>query len=172
MKEALFELVKRDGRREAYDPAKLARSLLQAGVAPYMLAGIMDAVDPRPGMDTNSRYASVRRLIVSGSEQAGHGWICLHPESSYRLGLRPNDTIWLSNEGTPAPFSVECLEDVGRGQAWLNPREMAAMEVRDGTKMAASSVYHQKSASPKEPQGISRATATMGWALNATAGHG
>ena len=160
-REALFNLVKRDGRREKYDRGKLARSLMRAGVAPDMLSEALDRIVPEPDLDTGSlrarvefelerqqpgaarRYATTRSLTVRGSEQAGYGWACLSPETVGRLGLRPGDAVWLSHEGTPAPFSIECHDGVERGQAWLNPREMAAMEVRDGTKLAASSVYYE-----------------------------
>ena len=135
----MFDIVKRDGRREEYDRTKLARSLTRAGVAPYMLAGILDIITPNPGQDTRSlradveselerwqpsaarRYAFTRSLAAHGSEQAGYGWVCLNPETASRLGLRPGDTVWLSHDGTPAPFSIEGLEDVERGHAWLNP---------------------------------------------------
>jgi len=180
--EVLFQLVKRDGRREEYNPAKLARSIAHAGVAPYMLAGILDAVDPRPGMDTDSlrrrveselelrqpraakRYATTRTLTARGSPQAGYGWACINPEDFTRLNLRPGDTVWLSHGGSAAPFSVQNLEDVERGHVWLNRREMAAMGLSDGTKPAASVVYQETSlfdplggeADPAPPAGLSR----------------
>ena len=161
MKELSPELVKRDGRREEYDRAKLARSLMRAGVAPNTLAGALDRIVPEPNLDTGSlrarieselellqpsaarRYATTRTLTARGSEQAGYGWACLNPETVSRLGLRPGDAVWLGHEGAPAPFSIECHEGVERGQAWLNPGEMAAMGVRDGVKLAASSVYYE-----------------------------
>lgn len=81
-------------------------------------------------------------LTARKSEQAGYGWVCMNPETVSRLGLRPGDTVWLSYEGTEAPFSIESLEEVQRGHVWLNPREMAAMGVSAGTSLAASSVCH------------------------------
>jgi hypothetical protein len=188
MKDMVFDLVKRDGRREEYNRSKLARSLVQAGVAPYLLAGILDSVAPNPDQDTGSlrerveselalrqpsaahRYATTRSLVVRASEQSGYGWVCLHPETVSRLGLRPGDAVWLSHEGTPAPFSIEIHEDVERGHAWLNPREMAAMGVRDGMKLAASSIYPETSAPLEEPRVIGRAAATTARSLNGTAG--
>ena len=185
----MFELLKRDGQREEYDRAKLARSLMRAGVAPYMIAGILDAVAPIPDQDTGSlranveaeleswhpnaarRYATTRCLVVSASEQAGYGWVCLNPETVNRLGLKPGDTVWLGHEGTPASFSIESHEGVERGQAWINPREMAAMGVREGTKLAASSIYHETSLPHKEPQVISHAATTTTLSLNGMAGH-
>ena len=185
----MFELVKRDGRREEYDRAKLARSLVRAGVAPYMLAGILDTVAPNPGQNTGSlradveselrcwhptaarRYGTTRSLTVRGSEQAGVGWVCVNPETVSLLGLRPGDTVWLSDKEAPAPFSIESLEEVERGYAWLNPREMAAMGVGGGAKLAASSIYHETSVPHKEPQVISRAAATTVWSLSGMAGH-
>jgi hypothetical protein len=185
----MFDLLKRDGRREEYDRAKLARSLARAGVAPYMLAGILDAVTPIPDQDTGSlranveaeleswhpnaarRYATTRSLIVRASEQAGYGWVCLNPETVSRLGLRPGDTVWLGHEGTPASFSIESHEGVERGQAWLNPREMAAMGVREGAKLAASSIYHETSEPLEKHPVTSRAAATTAWSLNGMAGH-
>ena len=174
----MHKLVKRDGRREEYEGAKLARSLTRAGVAPYMLTGILDAVDPTPGMDTGTlrarveselalrqpgaarRYACTRSLAVRGSELAGYGWVCLNPETVSRLGLRPGDTAWLSHDGTSAPFSVESFEDVERGCAWLNPRELAAMGVRAGTRLAASSLCDAASPASVEPQDSDRGYVT------------
>jgi hypothetical protein len=188
MKETPFELVKRDGRREEYDRTKLARSLVRAGVAPDMIAGILDSVAPNPDQDTGSlranvdaelecwhpnaarRYATTRSLTARGSEQAGYGWVCVNPETVSRLGLTPGDTVWLSDSGTPAPFSVESHEDVEQGQVWLNPREMAAMDVREGMKLAASSIYLETAVPPEEPQAIGRAAATTAWSLNGMAG--
>ncbi len=170
--------MKRDGRREKYDSAKLARSLARAGVAPYMLAGILDLVGPGPEANTDSlrarvesalalrqpsaarRYASTRSLTTRGSEHAGFGWICMNPETMSRLNVRPGDTVWLSYDGATAPFSVESLADVERGHAWLNGREMAAMGVRAGTRLAASSVYQGASPSPEEYLDRGRAYAT------------
>ena len=185
----MFDLLKRDGRHEEYDRAKLARSLVRAGVAPYMLAGILDAVTPIPDQDTDSlranieaelecwhpkaalRYATTRGLIIRASEQAGYGWVCLNPATVGRLGLRPGDAVWLGNEGTPASFSIESHEGVERGQAWLNPRELAAMGVREGAKLAASSIYHETTVPPEERQAIGRAAVTTAWSLNGAAGH-
>ena len=187
--ESPLELVKRDGRREEYDRAKLARSLARAGVAPYMIAGILDAVTPIPDQDTGSlradveaelecwhpnaarRYATTRGLTVHGSERAGHGWVCMNPETVSRLGLRSGDTVWLNDNGAPAPFSVESHEDIERGQAWLNPREMAAMGVRDGAKLPASSICHETSVPLEERQVIGRAAETKAWPLNGMTGY-
>ena len=172
------EIVKRDGRRENYDCAKLARSLARAGVAPHMLAGILDRVVPNQAQDTGSlrarvesvlalrqpsaarRYTSTCSLTARGSEQAGYGWICMNPETVSRLNVRPGDTVWLSYDGATAPFSIESLADVERGHAWLNSREMAAMGVRSGTRLAASSVYQVASPSPEEYLDYGRAYAT------------
>ena len=41
-------------------------------------------------------------LMARGTEQAGFGWVCLNPETVNRLGLRPGDTVWLSDNGTPS----------------------------------------------------------------------
>ena len=185
----MFRIVKRDGRREEYNKAKLARSLTRAGVAPYMLAGILDSVAPNPDQDTSSlradveselerwqpsaakRYATTRTLTAlgRGSEQAGYGWVCLNPEDVSRLGLRSGDMVWLSTDGTGAPYSIDSLEDVGRGQAWLNHREMAAMGLSDGTKLAASGVYQETLTLRDEHQVSGRAGATAG-SLDRTAG--
>ena len=184
----MFELLKRDGRREEYDRAKLARSLMRAGVAPYMVAGITDCVAPNPYQDTGSlranveaglacwhpnaarRYATTRSLIARASELSGYGWVCMHPETVSRLGLRTGDAVWLGYEGPSASFSIESLEAVERGEAWLNPREMATMEVRERMKLAASSIYHETAAPPEGPQAIGRAAATPAWSLNGMAG--
>jgi hypothetical protein len=182
-----FELMKRDGHREEFDRAKLARSLIRAGVGPQTLTRTLDRVEP--GMDQHTgllrlriivelalshpgaarRYASTRGLIARGSEHAGYGWACMNPETVSRLGLRPGDTVWLSDEGTPAPFSIESREDTECGQAWLNPREMAAMEVRNGTKLAASGVYRGTSPLPEESRVYGRIGVTA-TALDGTAG--
>ena len=172
------EIVKRDGRREMYDGAKLARSLTRAGVAQHMLAGILDHVAPTQDQDTGSlrtrvesvlalrqpsaarRYASTCSLTARGSEQTGYGWICMNPETVSRLGLRPGDTVWLSYDGATAPFSIESLADVECGHAWLNSREMAAMGVRAETRIAASSIYQVASPSPEEYLDYGRAYAT------------
>ncbi|MBN2466066.1 hypothetical protein JXD38_10650 [candidate division WOR-3 bacterium] len=164
MEKVVFELVKRDGRREAYHPQKLVRSLLRAGLAPRMLVETVAKIRPWPGLDTDSlrtlveyalslrqpsaahRYATTRSLVARSSEQSASGWACMNPETVRRLGLRHGDAVWLCQEQTPAPFSIDSRADVERGQAWLNPREMAAMEIRDGTKLAASSVFHDGSA--------------------------
>jgi hypothetical protein len=185
----MFDLLKRDGRHEEYDRTKLTRSLVRAGVAPYMLAGILDSVAPIPDQDTGSlradveaeleswhpnaarRYATTRCLIVRASEQSGYGWVCLNPETARRLGLKSGDAVWLGHDGTPASFSVESHDGVERGQAWLNPREMAAMGVREGTKLAASSIYHETSVPLEERQVTSRAAATTALSLSGMAGH-
>jgi hypothetical protein len=174
----MFELVKRNGRREEYDCAKLARSLTRAGVVPYMLAEVLDRVVSNPDRDTGTlrarvesvlalrqptaarRYASTRSLTALGSEQAGYGWVCMNSETVSRLSLRPGDTIWLSHEGAAAPFSIESLSDVERGHAWLNTREMAAMGVRAGTRLAASSIYQVQSSSPEESPEFDRVCVT------------
>jgi hypothetical protein len=168
----MSDIVKRDGRREKYDCAKLARSLTRAGVAPDKLAGTLALIAPGQDLDTGSlrahveselalrqpsaarRYAITRRLVARASGQSGSGWVCMNQETVGQLGLRPGDTVWLSLDGTPAPFSVESLDEVERGQAWLNPREMAAMGVSNGTKLAASTVYHEAWSLPEEPAGF------------------
>jgi len=152
------EIGKRDGRREAYDSAKLARSLARAGVVPHMLSAILDRVGPGPHLDTAvlrarvesvlslkqpnaaRRYASTCSLTARGAEQAGYGWVCMNPETVSRLGLRSGDTVWLSHDEATAPFSIEPIADVERGQVWLNIREMAAMGVSAGTRVAASRI--------------------------------
>jgi len=169
MDKVVFELVKRDGRREAYQPQKLVRSLLQAGLAPRMLVETVAKVLPWPGIDTDSlrtwveyelslrqpsaahRYATTRSLVARSSDQSGFGWACINPETVCRLGLRHGDAVWLWQEQTPAPFSIDSRTDVDRGQAWLNPREMAAMGIRDGSRLEASSVFHDRSAPTEDP---------------------
>jgi len=169
MEKVVFELVKRDGRREAYRPQKLVRSLLRAGLAPRMLVETVAKIRPWPGLDTDSlrarvehelslrqpgaayRYATTRSLVARSSELSGFGWACVNPETVCRLGLRHGDAVWLCQEQTPAPFSIDSRADVERRQVWLNPREMAAMAVRDGTRLAASSVFHDRSATTEDP---------------------
>jgi len=169
MEKAVLELVKRDGRREVYRPQKLVRSLLRAGLAPRMLVETVANLRPRPGLDTDSlrtlveyelwlrqpsaahRYATTRSLVARSSEQSGFGWACMNTETVRGLGLRQGDAVWLCQEQTPAPFSIDSRADVERGQIWLNPREMAAMGIRDGTKVAASSVFDDRSAPTEDP---------------------
>ena len=99
-----------------------------------------------PGIDSAAtRTGSICSLTVRGSEQAGFGWVCMHPETVRRLGLRPGDAVWLGHEGASASFSIESHPHVEREQAWLNPREMAAMGVGNGAKLVASSIYHETS---------------------------
>ncbi len=174
----MFELVKRDGSREEYDCAKLAQSLTRAGVAPHMLAGILDRVAPNRDLDTISlralveselalrqpsaarRYAFTCSLAARGSERAGYGWVCASPETVNRLNLRPGDTVWLNYDGVAAPFSIESLAHVERGQAWLNSREMTAMGIHPGTRLAASSVYQVISSSSEESEDSGRTCVT------------
>jgi hypothetical protein len=157
----MFELVKRDGRRQQYDRAKLVRSLMRAGARLDMIARALALIEPWPGLNTTvlrsrveaelerrqpnaaRRYATTRSFVVHPSEQAGYGWVCMNPEAASRLGLRSGDTVWLCDGGTQAPFSIDSCENVAPGQAWLNPREMAAMEAGEGIKLAASSAYHE-----------------------------
>jgi hypothetical protein len=104
-----------------------------------------------PGVEVAAtKRASICSLTVRGSEQAGFGWVCMNPVTVSRLGLKPGDSVWLNDEGTPAPFSIESREDVKCGEAWLNAREMAAMEVRDGAKLTASGADHGPSLLPEE----------------------
>jgi hypothetical protein len=84
----------------------------------------------------------------------------MKPETVSRLNLRPGDTVWFSYEGTTAPFSVESLADVERGHAWLNSREMAAMGVRAGARLAASGIYQAASPSLEQLLDSDRAYAT------------
>jgi hypothetical protein len=124
----------------------------------------------KPGVEFAApRVASTCRLTVRGSGQAGFGWVCMNPETVGRLGLKPGDSVWLNDEGTPVPFSIESREEVKYGEAWLNPREMAAMEVRDGAKLAASVVYPGVSPLPDEPDAYSR-IGVMAGPLDGTAG--
>lgn len=173
-----MEIAKRDGRREAYDSAKLARSLARAGVALHMLPAILDRVGPGPHLDTAAlrarvesvlslkqpsaarRYASTCSLTARGAEQAGYGWVCMNSETVSRLGLKSGDTVWLSHEEATAPFSIESLADVERGQAWLNAREMAAMGVSAGTRVAASRICRVTWPSFEESADPDRACAT------------
>lgn len=168
-REVVFDLIKRDGRREVYDRRKLARSLLRAGLVPHMLVGTIARVRPCPGIDTDSlrgrieyelslrqpsaahRYANTRGLVARSSELSGFGWACLNPETVRRLGLRHGDAVWLWQKQTPAPFSIDSRADVAYGQAWLNPREMAAMETGEGTKLSASSEFYDRSARTEGP---------------------
>jgi formylmethanofuran dehydrogenase subunit D len=100
----------------------------------------------KPATTGSVEIAKVARSVVlaaRGSKLAGYGWVCLNPEMLDRLDIQSGDTVWLANDGTPAPFSIESHEDVEHGQAWLNPREMAAMGVRDGEKLTAAGAYNE-----------------------------
>jgi hypothetical protein len=178
MDNGMAGIVKRDGRREEYDRVKIARSLARAGVAPHMLDGIMEHLGPDPDPDTGSlrariesvlalrepgaarRYASTCSLTALESEQAGYGWVCMNPDTVSRLSVRPGDMVWLSHDGATAPFSIESMAEVERGQARLNRREMAAMGVRTGTRLTASMVYQVTSHPPEEPSDHGRSGAT------------
>jgi formylmethanofuran dehydrogenase subunit D len=131
----------RDGQQEEFDREKLTR---------------VEFAPPLGQPTTACRCATTRNLIARASEQSGYGWVCLNPETVSRLGLRPGDAVWLSDGGTPAPFSIESHETVEHGQAWLNPREMAAMEVQDGDKLTAASAYHETPSALEEPQASDR----------------
>jgi hypothetical protein len=155
----MFDILKHDGRREEYDRAKLARSLMGAGVAPYMLAGILDAVTPIPDQDTGSlrasieseleswhpaaarRYAQTRRPHAFGSGALAHGVVALHSETMTRFEVKPGDTVWLGESETRAPFTVETLAQVEPGQAWLNSADLAGMGLNPGARLLATGVY-------------------------------
>jgi hypothetical protein len=143
-----------------------------------MLPAILDRVGPGPHLDTAAlrarvesvlslkqpsaarRYASTCSLTARGAEQAGYGWVCMNSETVSRLGLKSGDTVWLSHEEATAPFSIESLADVERGQAWLNAREMAAMGVSAGTRVAASRICRVTWPSFEESADPDRACAT------------
>ncbi len=155
------ELTKRDGRHEMYRRDKLATSLARAGLAADAIKGTVDRIEAGPATDTGSlrarieteltllqpaaarRYATTRTLVARATDESEYGWVRMNPQTIDLLDLRPGDIVWLSHDGTPAPFSIESHADVGCGQAYLNLREMAAMGLKDGTKLAASSVYHE-----------------------------
>jgi hypothetical protein len=157
--EVMFELVKRDGRHEKYDPTKLARSLTRAGVAPYMLAGILDSVAPNPDEDTGSlradveselecwqptaarRYAQTRRVYAFGSEVVVRGSVVLDPEALVRLGVKPGDFVWLGENGTWVPFTVETMAQTRPGQVWLNSADLAGMDVNPGARLLATGAH-------------------------------
>jgi hypothetical protein len=158
MKEVSFELVKRDGRREEYDRAKLARSLERAGVAPYLLSGILDTVAPNPNQDTGSlranveselegwhpaaarRYAQTRRLHAFGSSAFARGSVSLHPETIARFRAKPGDAVWLGANGTWVPLTVEAMAQIEAGQAWLNSADLARMGIHPGSRLLATVV--------------------------------
>ena len=143
----MAEVNRNDGQREEFDREEPAR--VEFG--------------PLLGHPISARrHATIRDLVVRASEQSGHGWVCLNPETVGWLGLRPGDAVWLSDGGAPAPFSIESHEAVVRGQAWLNPREMAAMEVRDGDKLTAASTYNEASSLLERPQ-VNGRKAFTGW---------
>jgi hypothetical protein len=155
-REASFDLLKRDGRREAYDRAKLTRSLVRAGVASYMLPGILDTVAPNPGQDTGSlranveaeleawhpnaarRYAQTRRVYACGSGALVRGSVGLHPETTTSFGVKPGDTIWLGENETRLPLTVETMPQVEPGQVWLNSADLAGMGVCPGARLLAT----------------------------------
>jgi hypothetical protein len=154
----MFDLLKRDGRREEYDRTKLARSLMRAGVAPYMLAGILDAVTPIPDQDTGSlranvesellcwhptaarRYAQTHRVRAFGSRALAHGVVGLHPETVTRFGVKPGDTVWLGENGDRVLLSVKTLGRIAPDQAWLNSADMAGMGLNSGARLLATGV--------------------------------
>jgi len=150
--------VKRDGRHEKYDCTKLARSLTRAGVASYMLAGIMNSLAPIPDQDAASlradveselanwqptaarRYAQTRRVYALGSEVAARGSVILCPETAALCGVKPGDTIWLGDNGTWVPLVLESMAQVKPGQAWLNRADFARIGANPGARLLASGV--------------------------------
>ncbi len=154
----MFELVKRDGRREKYDCAKLVRSLMQAGLARYLLPGILDSVIPYPDQHTRSlranveseleswqptaarRYARTRRVYVLGSEAVARGSAILHPEALARFMVKPGDAVWLGENETWVPFTLETMVQTKPGQVWLNSTDLAGMRVNPGARLLASAV--------------------------------
>ena len=148
-----FEVVKRDGRCEEYDRAKLVRSLVRAGVAPFMLAGILDSVTPNPGQDTRAlrasveseleqwqpaaarRYAQTRRLRVFGSGAFALGSVILHPETAARFGTRREDTLWLGEDGAWVPLILETRAQIEPDQAWLRSAILADMGINPGARL-------------------------------------
>lgn len=156
--EVWFQLVKRDGRREQYDRTKLARSLSRAGVAPYMLGGILSIIAPNPDQDTGSlrasieselkgwqptaarRYGKTRRLYAYGSIAVARGSVGLHPETTGRLGVKSGDTVWLGENGTWAPFCAETMAQIEPGQVWLNSADLSDKGINPGARLLATGV--------------------------------
>ena len=152
----MFEIVKRDGRREEYARSKLARSLLRAGVAPYMLEGILDTVAPYPDQDTGSlrasieselenwhpaaarRYAQTRRVPAFGSGAIARGRVDLHPETLARFRVIPGNPLWLGENGARVPLIVETTKQIGLNQAWLNSADLTNLGVHPGARLLTS----------------------------------
>jgi hypothetical protein len=86
-----------------------------------------------------------------------------------RLGLKPGDSVWLNDKESPAPFSIESREEVKLEEAWLNPREMAAMGVRDRARLTASGDDYGSSPVPEELEVPGR-IGVMAVPLNGTKG--
>jgi hypothetical protein len=158
MEETLFEIVKRDGRREGYARSKLARSLRQAGVPPYMLEGILDTVAPYPDQDTGSlrasieselenwhpaaarRYAQTRRVPAFGSDAIARGRVDLHPETLAQFQVMPGNPLWLGENRARLPLIVETTKQIGLNQAWLNSADLADLDVNPGARILTSGV--------------------------------
>jgi hypothetical protein len=154
-----FELVKRDGHHEEYNREKLARSLARAGVARYLLAGILDVVAPHPDEDTGllraiieceleqwqpvaaRRFAQTRRLHTFGSGALSLGSVNLHPETAARFGTRHGETIWLGENGAWAPLVVKTQAQVEPNQAWLNSAVLADMGIDSGSRLLVTSRF-------------------------------
>jgi hypothetical protein len=154
-----FEIVKRDGRREEFNREKLARSLIGAGVAPFMLAGILDSVTPNPDQDTRAlrasveseleqwqpaaarRYAQTRRFRVFGSGAVALGSVSLHPETAARFGTTRGDNLWLGENGAWVPLVVETRAQVEPDQAWLRSAVLADMGINPGARILATRVF-------------------------------
>ena len=158
LKEIMFDLVKRGGHPEEYDRAKLARSLVRAGVAPYMLTGIIDSIAPNPNQDTVSlrlnieselkqwqptaarRYAKTHRLQAFGSSASARGSVSLHPDTAARFGTRHGDTLWLGENGTWVPLIVETQAQIEPDQAWLNSAVLTDIGIKPGARLVATGV--------------------------------
>ena len=154
-----FEIVKRDGRSEEYNEAKLVRSLTRAGVAPFMLAGILHSVTPNPDQDTRAlrasveseleqwqpaaarRYAQTRRLRAFGSGAFALGSVSLRPETAERFGTRHGDTLWLGENGAWVPLVVETRAQIEPDQAWLHSAILADMGTNPGARIPATRVF-------------------------------
>jgi hypothetical protein len=164
----MFELVKRDGRREEYDGAKLAQSLRLAGVPPFVLSEIVSRVGLRPITTTKGlrasietelkrwhpdaaiRYAQTCRLHALGSNAIARGSVQLCPEMVARFGAKTGDTIWLRPNGTSVPLTVETVARVEPDQIWLNRADLARMGINPGTRLLVTGVWPALSA-PEHP---------------------
>jgi len=117
--------MKKDGRREKFDRAKIERSLKKAKVDEKMAKEITNKILPKEGMTTHeirrnvvkelrtrnekaaNQYENTHRLIAKKSIKAAQGMVQLNEETMNRLKLKGGDTINVIHLGESKTLKVE-----------------------------------------------------------------